>query len=60
MKRSTKFVLYCAIFLLGLPLVSSSQIVINDSTSHWRKKLVFNLNLNQAAFSSNWKAGGIN
>ena len=26
----------------------------------WKKKLNFSLNLNQASFSSNWKAGGIN
>lgn len=26
----------------------------------WRKKLNFAVNLNQASFSSNWKAGGIN
>src|SRR5690606_14147700 len=26
----------------------------------WRKKLNFAINLNQASFSSNWKAGGIN
>lgn len=26
----------------------------------WKKKLNFALNLNQASFSSNWKAGGIN
>lgn len=26
----------------------------------WKKKLNFSVNLNQASFSSNWKAGGIN
>lgn len=26
----------------------------------WKKKLVFNFNFNQSAFSDNWKAGGIN
>ncbi len=26
----------------------------------WKKKLSFSVNLNQASFSSNWKAGGIN
>lgn len=29
-------------------------------TLFWKKKLNFALNLNQASFSSNWKAGGIN
>lgn len=37
-----------------------AQVVKPDTTSSWKKKLVFNLNVNQAAFSSNWKAGGIN
>jgi hypothetical protein len=36
------------------------QVVKPDTLSNWRKKLVFNLNVNQAAFSSNWKAGGVN
>lgn len=31
-----------------------------DTTTYWKKKLTFSVNLNQAAFSSNWKAGGIN
>jgi hypothetical protein len=29
-------------------------------TLTWKKKLNFSVNLNQASFSSNWKAGGIN
>ncbi len=33
---------------------------VPDTTSYWKKKLIFSVNLNQAAFSSNWKAGGIN
>lgn len=35
------------------------QIIKPDTTTNWRKKLLFNINVNQAAFSSNWKAGGI-
>ena len=37
-----------------------AQVIKPDTLSHWKKKLVFNLNVNQAAFSSNWKAGGVN
>lgn len=48
------------IFLLGISFLSNAQVVKPDTTSNWKKKLDFNLNLNQAAFSSNWKAGGIN
>jgi len=38
----------------------SAQIIKPDTLSHWKKKFVFNVNVNQAAFSSNWKAGGVN
>jgi len=49
--------------ILGLSFATSgvqAQVVRPDTLSHWKKKLVFNLNVNQAAFSSNWKAGGVN
>lgn len=50
-------------FILGFTLcytLSFSQIVKPDTTSNWKKKTIFSLNVNQASFSSNWKAGGIN
>lgn len=43
-----------------LVFTADAQIVKPDSTSHWKRKLIFNFNVNQAAFSSNWKAGGVN
>lgn len=49
--------------VFGLCLVQQtafSQVVKVDSLTHWRKKLNTGLNINQASFSSNWKAGGIN
>lgn len=46
---------------LGLPGVAFSQEPSTQpDTLIWKKKLNFSINLNQAAFSSNWKAGGIN
>lgn len=48
------------LFLAAISFQSEAQIVKPDTLSRWKKKLVFNVNLNQAAFSSNWKAGGIN
>jgi Protein of unknown function (DUF3078) len=36
------------------------QIIKPDTTSNWKRKFVFNFNVNQASFSSNWSAGGIN
>jgi hypothetical protein len=60
MKASTTaFVaLFIALFF-ALPSVQA-QVVKPDSLSNWKKKFAFNLNVNQAAFSSNWKGGGVN
>jgi Protein of unknown function (DUF3078) len=60
MKASITYVtlLIVALFLT-LPSVEA-QIVKPDTLSNWKKKFVFNLNVNQAAFSSNWKGGGVN
>jgi len=56
-----KYTLFLSIVLLSLlSLRSSAQIIKPDTLSPWKKKLVFQLNFNQASFSSNWKAGGIN
>lgn len=56
MKRCTfrKALLF---FALTLPLVTFAQ---NPDSLIWKKKLNFALNFNQASFSSNWKAGGVN
>ncbi len=48
------------VMLLSVSFASISQIVKIDSTSHWKKSFKAGLNLNQASFSSNWKAGGVN
>jgi hypothetical protein len=48
------------VFVCAVLTVCSAQVVRIDTITHWKKKLVTNLNLNQASFSSNWKAGGIN
>lgn len=57
--KSTRFVIFLLLFLVSSATVFG-QIVKPDSLSPWKKKLIFNLNVNQAAFSSNWKAGGVN
>lgn len=41
-------------------IVTNAQVVKIDSTSNWKKSFKAGLNLNQASFSSNWKAGGVN
>ncbi len=58
--KTSRFIALAIAGILLLPLFSNAQIVVPDSTSKWRKKMIFNLNVNQAAFSSNWKGGGIN
>jgi hypothetical protein len=53
-----------ALAILGmlcfLAFSANAQVVKPDTTSNWKEKMIFNFNVNQASFSSNWKAGGIN
>ncbi|RAW01068.1 DUF3078 domain-containing protein [Pseudochryseolinea flava] len=58
MKKTSYFI----IFLLCIGSFASvqAQIVKPDTTTSWKRKFVFNFNVNQASFSSNWSAGGIN
>src|SRR5688572_10290234 len=60
MNPPNKLLFFCAMLLLSLPSLTTAQVVKPDTTSNWKKKLIFNLNLNQAAFSSSWTGGGIN
>lgn len=46
----------CLVLICALVQAQSTQ----PDTLIWKKKLNFAININQAAFSSNWKAGGIN
>lgn len=39
---------------------ATAQVVRPDTTSFWKKKTGAGLNFSQAAFSSNWKGGGVN
>ena len=52
-----KFCLLTAISLASLTV--SAQVIKIDSTSNWRKFLKAGLNINQSAFSGNWKGGGV-
>ncbi len=47
-------------FILALASTAQAQIIHLDTTSNWKKAFKAGLNLNQASFSSNWKAGGVN
>lgn len=48
------------ITVLAFSNVSIAQVVKVDSTSNWKKAFRIGLNVNQASFSGNWKAGGVN
>lgn len=48
------------LFMVLPGLAFSQEPSTQPDTLIWKKKLNFSINLNQASFSSNWKAGGIN
>lgn len=61
MKNFTTFLITGLLFSLPLLVLGQeNQPSTQPDTLVWKKKLNFSLNLNQASFSSNWKAGGIN
>lgn len=53
-----KKLVYFALVLLAT--IGQAQIVNVDTLTNWKKSFRTGLNLNQASFSSNWKAGGVN
>lgn len=59
MKLSFRFLSTIVIALVAAAFGANAQIVKIDSLSPWKKSFKAGLNLNQAAFSSNWKAGGV-
>jgi len=59
-KTHTLLAVLVALFLLIIAPGLQAQVVKPDTLTHWKRKLLFNINLNQASFSSNWKAGGTN
>ena len=59
MKKHQKFIF--SLFLsFALTDFVQAQVIKVDSLSNWKKSFKAGLNLNQASFSSNWKAGGVN
>jgi Protein of unknown function (DUF3078) len=48
------------LFLFASSFLAQAQIIKEDTLSNWKKTFRAGLNLNQASFSSNWKAGGVN
>ena len=63
MRKTFPSLLLSAILVAILSMTGTSlkaQIVKPDTISNWKKAFKAGLNLNQAVFSSNWKAGGVN
>ena len=59
MKKNLCLVTLIVSFLTSA-LTTTAQIIRVDSTSNWKKAFKAGLNINQASFSDNWKAGGVN
>lgn len=52
--------LLLALIFTVIVTAAHAQIIRVDSLSAWRKSFKGGVNLNQASFSGNWKAGGVN
>lgn len=59
---NAKFTKFVAVSIVCIALSSSAfaQVIKVDSTTNWKKTFRTGLNINQASFTSNWKAGGVN
>lgn len=59
---NAKFTKFVALSIGCIALSASvfAQVIKVDSTTNWKKTFRTGLNINQASFSSNWKAGGVN
>jgi hypothetical protein len=52
--------LFVALILLVITSTAHAQIIRVDSLSLWKRSFKAGLNITQASFSGNWKAGGVN
>jgi hypothetical protein len=55
-----KYILVLSSLILCIIKTQAQGDPAADTVNYWKTKVNAGLNLNQAAFSSNWKAGGIN
>lgn len=60
MKSSSLLKVGITVILMLVVIYAQAQVIRVDSTTHWQKSFRTGLNINQASFSSNWKAGGVN
>lgn len=60
LRISLKVSAFTISWIIAATLSASSQVIKVDTTTFWKKNFRTGLNINQASFSSNWKAGGVN
>jgi len=60
MKSSSLLKVGITFILMLVVIYAQAQVIRVDSTTYWKKSFRTGLNINQASFSSNWKAGGVN
>lgn len=54
------FSIFLFLITLGMASAQDSAGISKSDTTYWLKEISGGLNINQAAFSSNWKGGGVN
>lgn len=54
------FTVFLFLITLGIASAQDSMRSIEADTTYWLKEISGGLNINQAAFSGNWKGGGVN
>ena len=45
---------------LSFEPVKLKPLIVNAKVNYWKTKTAIGININQAAFSDNWKGGGVN
>jgi hypothetical protein len=48
------------VVLILVMMHAQAQVIRIDSITNWKKSFKTGININQASFTSNWKAGGVN
>lgn len=54
------FTVFLFLTSLGVAFAQESTVPVQTDTTFWLKEISGGLNINQAAFSGNWKGGGVN
>lgn len=59
MNKKLLLIIGCLFYTIG-SFAQIDTVILPTDTTYWRRSLSAGANLNQAAFSDNWKAGGTN